>query len=77
MFKSLKLMYLRMKARSLVSEIFAEFASTDCGNRLTLELKPHLWGIAKKADAIMDKIEKLDPMANGQRVTPMLKELVK
>lgn len=77
MFKSLKLMYLRMKARSLVTEIYAEFESKDCGHRLTLELKPRLWGVAKKADAIMDRIKKLDPEATDERVTPMLEEIAK
>lgn len=77
MLDQLKLIYLRRKARGLVTSIYAEFASAGCGNRLALELKPHIWELARKADAIMDRIKQIDPHAPDTRIIPQLKEMAK
>lgn len=70
-------MYLRKRTTHLVTGIYAEFASSSSGNRLTLHLKPRLWTMARKADALMDKIEKLDPSTSMSRVTPLLEDMSK
>ncbi len=73
----LKLIYLRRRATALVSAIYSELEGSSCGHRLTLELKPRLWRMARKADALMDKVERLDSSVHMMRVTPLLENLSK
>ncbi|MFP3342720.1 hypothetical protein R0J87_09430 [Halomonas sp. SIMBA_159] len=73
----LKLVYLRRRATALVTAIYAELEGSNCGHRLTLELKPRLWRMARKADKLMDEVERLDGSASMMRVTPLLESFSK
>lgn len=77
MLDTIRLILLRRKARSLVARVYAIMASHDCGNRMVLELRPDVWTVARKADAVLDKIKLLDPKAPINRVTPMLEDIAK
>lgn len=78
MLETIRLILLRRKARSLVGQVYAIMSKYDCGNRLTLELRPDVWTIARKADKTLDEIQKIEPKAHvGSRITPMLERIAK
>ncbi|BBI61613.1 hypothetical protein [Vreelandella sulfidaeris] len=77
--RSVRLILLRRKAKRLVSAVYAEFDSCggDGGNRMKLVMRPHIAKMAKDADKVLDELSRLDPeRAPKDRVYPRIQAIM-